>query len=135
MRNIKPLTSLDYTIAGTSVIGMTLLTSLAIQTLGIGILPLAVGVDMFILTGTHMVLRHHIDFHFNNEAWKGVDKIRKELSSVSLEKADFSKINPLVQQLKQPEFDHLKDKLEKMEKEIGDFETIMNNHLYKTQTL
>lgn len=120
-RNIQPLDRTDVALMGSSLILATLVTKVALTSIGMAAFSLTLGLDAFMIIGAFSISRYRVRKHFDRIAWGHFNLIRKTAYATTYKNQNFATIAQYRAFLQQPEFSHLDPKLKELDEAIRTF--------------
>lgn len=124
-RNIKPLNKKDFLILTGSVLIASLIVKITTAFFGIAVLPLSMWGAALVVMGACSFTRMRVRNYFSEIAWEHLDAMRKIASQITYTNQQFGEINRYRGLLLQPEFKHLKEDIEQLDKEINKFKDVV----------
>ncbi len=124
-RHLKPLGKLDVLVLTGSLAATLLITLLAIQLFGIAALPLGIAVGATGVGLAYSLTRRRVEYHFEKEARKEVEKIRAAVNEITHADRTFAAVQAARELLRKPEFEHLSKDWEELDRQLGQLKVIV----------
>lgn len=120
-RNIQPLDKIDFMLLTGSLTIASTVMFIALTYLGIGALPLTLGLDSLTVFASYSFSRQRIITYFNEIAWEHVDGMRRTANEIIQKNQKFAEICEYKNSLMERKFEHLKEEVNGLDREINAF--------------
>lgn len=133
-RYIKPLETLDLILLSGGILSIPLITLLAANLFGFATIPLGVAAGASLLGIAHSITRRRVEYYFEKEARKEVEKIRDAIHIITHENRSFEPVQKARENLRKDEFDHLSKDWEELDRQLNVLRnSVVSDNLGKTE--